>query len=69
MDLLGRLADRSSFWRDTFQESLSEALSLVSAAFDPDCTHADLGRRLRERLLETAEKVAAVRGDELTELV
>lgn len=68
LDLLGRLSDRSAYWREIFQEALGESLQIIAAAFDPDCTDADLGRRLRERLVGYAEQVAARRGDELTEL-
>lgn len=72
LDLLGRLASRSSYWRDVLAEGLSESDridQLVKLALDPGASAGDVVRELREILTGYAEKVAAVRGDELTELV
>lgn len=71
LDHLGRLADRSSYWREVLEESLSESdriPQLVKLALDPDVSPGDALRMLREILTEYAEKVAEVRGDQLTEL-
>lgn len=69
--LLARLYERSQPYADAIVEAVAEAKDsdrLLKAALDPDVTHADLGRRLRECLISYVENVAAHRGDELVDL-
>lgn len=71
LDILGNLCGRSSYWRDVLQEALAESdrvPALIQAALDPTSTSAHLATFLREVLIGYAERVAAKRGDELTEL-
>ena len=71
LDILGRLCDRSSYWRDVLQEALAESdrvPALIQAALDPTSTPAHLATFIREVLIGYAERVAALRGDELTAL-
>jgi hypothetical protein len=71
LDLLARLSDRSSYWRDVLTEALAESdgvPTLVSLALDPDASPVRVVNFLRKLLSEYALRVADVRGDELTEL-
>lgn len=71
VDTLANLSGRSTYWRDVMAEGLAESDridALVKLALDPDASSGDVLRTIREILTEYAERVAAVRGDELTEL-
>lgn len=68
---LERLSSRSSYWREVLIEALAESNgvpALVNLALDPDASPLMVTNLLRELLSEYAQRVAAVRGDDLAEL-
>lgn len=74
LDILRSLSSRSSYWREVLIEALAEsddnALgSLIDAALTPDADARRVIGMLRQILVDYADRVAAIRGDDLAELV
>lgn len=69
LDILATLSGRSSHWMDIMIEALSEsAPQIVRAVLNSSSTDERITRLLREVLIEYAARVAAERGDDLTEI-
>ena len=71
IDILRRLHGRSVYWNEVIEEALAESelvSHFVKVALDPVSTPEHITNFLWQLLIEYAERVAAHRGDELTEL-
>lgn len=70
LDILERLTFRSKWWREVAEEALAESKqvpALVNAALDVCQSDAAVGARLREVMIDYAERCAEINGSDLAE--